>query len=109
MSGTEEDQTQKTLTELEERIQARIGRWAMAIMGTCIVLAVGASGQWFALQARVDRLEAERADRAKTIDEFSTWREEIVDRFARLEEGQKATAAKLEAIQSTLNAIASRR
>jgi chaperonin cofactor prefoldin len=109
MSETEARQIESTLAELEERIQARLGRWAMAIMGTCIVLAVGASSQWFNLISRVDRLESERSDRDKVIDDFSMWREDIVDRFARLEEGQKQTSQKLEAIQSAINAMAARR
>ena len=109
MSESETQRIKDTLSELEERVQARIGRWALAIIGTVIALAVGASSQWFSLQARMDRIEVWKAERTKPIEDYYAFKEEIAARLARLEEGQKTNAARLEAIQSAINALAARR
>lgn len=88
MSTLEAAEIESALTELEQRILARIGRWALTIIGTCVVLAVGAATQWFGVIGRIDRLEVWKAERAVGVEEYQEFREDIAARMARLEAGQ---------------------
>lgn len=74
-----------TIAELEQRILARVGKWALTIMGTCVALAIGASTQWFGLLARVDRLEVWREERNQPIEQYYKDREINSERLAKIE------------------------
>jgi tetrahydromethanopterin S-methyltransferase subunit G len=74
-----------TLTELEQRIMARLGRYAWAIIGTVIAITLGAATQWYGLTGRVYSLEVWKADRAKPIESYYTDREVNAERLAKIE------------------------
>lgn len=74
-----------TLNELEQRIMARIGKWALAIIGTVIAIVLMASSHWFALHARVDRIEIWKAERVKPIEEYYKDQQITAERLARIE------------------------
>lgn len=89
MSSQDVATIEQTLTELEARIYARLGRWALAILGTTIALALGAATQWFGLLGRVDRLEIWKSERAVDVEQYHEFREQLERRLTRLEAGQE--------------------
>lgn len=88
MSSQDVATIEHTLSELESRIYARLGRWALAILSTTIALALGAATQWFGLLSRVDRLEVWKTERAVGIEQYQEFREQLERRLTRLEAGQ---------------------
>jgi len=85
MSEHDIESLEHTLSELEQRIYARIGKWALAIIGSCIAIAVVASSNWFALTGRIDKLETWRSERTQPIEDYYTDREISAERFAKIE------------------------
>lgn len=85
MSTSDITSIEHTLSELEMRIQARIGKWALAIIGSCIGLALMAASQWFPTIGRIEKLETWKTERAVGIDEYSEFRRVLEGRLTRLE------------------------
>jgi hypothetical protein len=54
--------TTVTIDELKREVLAAVGKWALAIIGTIIVLTAAAQSQWNNMGNRVDRLETWRVD-----------------------------------------------
>lgn len=97
MGNTEYQELEHTLTELEQRIMARIGKWALTIIGSCVAIAIVASSNWFEVLGRVDRLETWKTERTQPIEAYYETQQLNAERFAKIE-------AKLEEIFRLLKA-----
>lgn len=84
----ERDFLDQALGELEQRVYSRIGRWAVAILSTCVAISIGAATQWFGLTGRVTMLEVWKTERAKPIEAYY--------------QDEKTTAARLAAIETNV-------
>ena len=85
MSEHDIQSLETTLAELEQRIYARIGKWALTIIGSCIAIAIMASSNWFAVTGRIEKLETWKSERVRPIEDYYTDKEEQADRLARIE------------------------
>lgn len=85
MSTADITSIEGTLSELEQRIYARIGKWALGIIASCIALALGAAAQWYPAINRIERLEIWKTERAVGVDEYSEFRRVLEGRLTRLE------------------------
>ena len=79
---------QRQLEELEQRIQARIGRWALAILGTTVLLAVGAASNWYGALGRISAIETWKTERTKPIEDYYNYQSKLEGRLSRIEENQ---------------------
>ena len=85
MGQQDVESLEHTLSELEQRIMARIGRWAVAIIGSCIVIAITASANWFGLIDRVSNLETWKAGHGPPIEDYYEDRQTTSERLAKIE------------------------
>jgi len=66
-------------------LQARIGRWALAILLTVVSAAFAAGGAWNSLNQRVAHVEVEVSETERTLDVAMEDRVTVIDRLARIE------------------------
>jgi hypothetical protein len=88
MSETDVQSIEHTLSELELRIQARLGRWAFTIIGSCIGIALMGASQWFPTLSRIEKLETWKLERAVGIDGYNQFREVLEGRLSKIEATQ---------------------
>lgn len=99
---------EEVITRFEHRVHARMGKWAVAILGTAVALAAAGAMAWSSLTNRVTNIEEWRLSEQTEGSGYQSFRDEVRDRLARLEEQQKGNSARLEQIQSTLTRLAER-
>ena len=58
------------LRELEERIFARLGRWAWAAFGGLAALIFVGAANWFSHESRITLIERWKEERKQPIDEY---------------------------------------
>jgi len=66
-------------------LQARIGRWALAILLTVVSAAFAAGGAWNSLNQRVAHVEGDVAENERTLGVAMEDRITVIDRLARIE------------------------
>lgn len=57
MSPVEAARIESTIQELEIRVMAKVGKWALTILVTCIIIGASAGAQWFSILSRTNELE----------------------------------------------------
>lgn len=102
MSTSDVQELEATLVELEQRIQARIGKWALAILGTAFAFGVMGAANWFGIVNRVERLETWKTERAKPIEEYYETQRIMEGRLSRMETLQLEMKEQLADIQRSL-------
>ena len=91
MSSAEQEQ----LAELRQDILATIGRWAIAILGTTVLLAVGAASNWYGALARIAAIETWKVERTKPIEDYYNYQSKLEGRLSRIEENQTNMAVQI--------------
>lgn len=67
---------QGIVEDVVSQVQAIVGRYALAILGTVVILAAGGASAWSNMNAKVDNLESWRKERDAAILEVKQWRSE---------------------------------
>jgi hypothetical protein len=69
----------------EQAINARVGKWAIAILGTVVGGVVIGLSAWYGVLNRVEKLETWKNERVIGIDQYNEFRRELEGRLGRIE------------------------
>ena len=102
MSQEESISINHAIEEMRTEVLAVVGRWAIAIIGSCICLTGMAAAQWFPTVGRIEKLETWKMERAVGIDGYNQFREALEGRLSKIENTQVRQSEDIKEILSLL-------
>lgn len=91
--------------ELDKNLNAKVGKWALAIIGTIVAATVSATLYVAGLDGRIRSLESWRTERQKPIDDYYSFKETLAATLADIKATQRTNTENIEKILNKLDGM----
>lgn len=105
LSHEEAVEFENLLTEIERRMLATIGKYAVASLVSILALTITAAGAWFGQAARIGALETWKTDRAKPIEDYYEQQKADAEQRGRIEQTLKDLKEQLQDVKADLKRL----